>query len=240
MGARIDRVRTVSGLRVVSLVPSATETLSAWGLEPIACTRFCERPDLDHVGGTKNPDIESIVTLAPDLVVMDRQENRREDAEALERAGVRVLALDVVSVGGLAAEMHRLASATGLDVVPIDTPPVQEVTLQAFVPIWRRPWMTIGSDTFGSSMLAAIGIGNVFADTAGSYPEVTLEDVARRSPDVILAPSEPYAFTDEHLDDLRAIAPVERVDGQDLFWWGARTPAAIDRLRTQLVTPTRP
>ena len=75
-------------MRVVSLVPSVTETLLAWGIEPVACTRFCEQPDLPHVGGTKDPDLASIIGLAPDLVVLDREENRKEDAEALASAGM--------------------------------------------------------------------------------------------------------------------------------------------------------
>lgn len=226
-------------LRVVSLVPSVTETLSAWGLEPVACTRFCERPDLAHVGGTKNPEIEAIVSLAPDLVVLDRQENRREDADALELAGLTILALDVISLDGLGAEMAELAEAVGIDAPRFDAPSAVAASMSAFVPIWRRPWMTFGAETFGSSLLAGIGISNVFAEADVAYPEVTLEDVAARRPDIVLVPSEPYSFDDKHLDELREIAPVERVDGQDLFWWGARTPAALDRLRTQLVTPPR-
>ena len=70
---------TRSIMNVVSLVPSVTETLSAWGVTPIACTKYCERPDLHHVGGTKNPEVEAIVALEPDLVVVDVQENRLED-----------------------------------------------------------------------------------------------------------------------------------------------------------------
>ena len=98
-------------MRVVSLVPSVTETLTAWGVEPIACTRFCGRPDLEHVGGTKNPDIAAIAGLAPDLVVLDRHENRHEDAIALTEAGLRTVALEVVSLRGLHAELASLAAA---------------------------------------------------------------------------------------------------------------------------------
>ena len=76
-------------MRVVSLVPSVTETLLAWGVEPVAVTRFCEQPALRAVGGTKDPDIGAIVALAPDLVVVNDEENRREDAEALGAAGLR-------------------------------------------------------------------------------------------------------------------------------------------------------
>ena len=87
--------------RVVSLVPSVTETLLAWGLTPVACTRFCEQPSLPHVGGTKDPDIDAIVALQPDLVVLDREENRRPDAEALEAAGLRLHVLHVHDLLGL-------------------------------------------------------------------------------------------------------------------------------------------
>ena len=222
-----------SGMRVASLVPSVTETLSAWGVEPIACTRFCERPDLAHVGGTKNPDIAAIVALRPDLVVMDVEENRREDADALTAAGLTVVALHVDSLTGLPEQMVRLATAVGVDVPPLAIPEPPAATLRAVVPIWRRPWMTISGATYGSDLLRAIGVVNVFADTDRPYPEVTLDDMAARSPDVVLVPSEPYVFTDEHLTELSVVAPTLRVDGQDLFWWGARTPAAIERLRVQ-------
>ena len=80
------------------MVPSITETLAAWERTPIACTRFCERDDLEHVGGTKNPDIERIVALSPDLVVMEAEENRREDHDALVDQGLDVLALHVRSL----------------------------------------------------------------------------------------------------------------------------------------------
>ena len=223
-----------SGMRVASLVPSVTETLSAWGVEPIACTRFCERPDLAHVGGTKNPDIAAIVALRPDLVVMDVEENRREDADALTAAGLTVVALHVDSLTGLPEQMVRLATAVGVDVPPLAIPEPPAATLRAVVPIWRRPWMTISGATYGSDLLRAIGVVNVFADTDRPYPEVTLADTAARSPDVVLVPSEPYVFTDEHLTELSVVAPTLRVDGQDLFWWGARTPAAIERLRAAI------
>jgi ABC-type Fe3+-hydroxamate transport system substrate-binding protein len=217
-------------MRIVSLVPSVTETLSAWGVEPIACTRFCERPDLPHVGGTKNPDIGAIVGLAPDLVVVDQQENRREDADALTAAGLRVLALDVRSVDDLPDGLAPLAQAVGVSDPDLAVPELSPLQLSVFVPIWRRPWMTIAGQTYGSAVLRRLGISNVYGNAAVDYPEVELDEVASRTPDLVLVPSEPYEFTDAHLDELRVVAPVVRVDGQDLFWWGARTPAAIARL----------
>ncbi|HEY8525078.1 MAG TPA: helical backbone metal receptor [Acidimicrobiales bacterium] len=225
-------------MRVVSLVPSVTETLSAWGRPPIACTRFCERPDLPHVGGTKNPDVPRIVALEPDLVVMCEEENRREDADALARAGVPTAALAIDGVADVGPALRMLAGLVGApadglpDVDP--APPDDGAPLRAFVPIWKRPWMTLSGRTYGSSLLAAAGVTNVFADHAERYPTVTLDEARSRAPDVVLAPSEPYPFAERHVPQLEEVAPVVLVDGQDLFWWGTRTPAALDRLRAQL------
>ena len=90
--------------------------------------------------------------------------------------------------------------------------------------------MTIGADTFGSTLLEALGFANVYADAAVDYPEVELAEVRRRRPDMVLAPTEPYEFSAAHLEELEVVAPVVVVDGQDLFWWGSRTPAAVERL----------
>ena len=221
--------------RVVSLVPSVTETLLAWGVTPIAVTRFCEHPELPAVGGTKNPDVAEITRLAPDVVVMNDEENRKEDADALLAAGLHLVVLTVESVDDVDTALDTLADALGLHRPPPGSGQHgRGVGLRAFVPIWRRPWMTMNGTTYGSSLLEAIGIGNVFADSDDRYPTTTLEEAAALHPDVVLAPSEPYVFTDKHVPELSAVAPVELVDGQDLFWWGARTPQAIERLRARL------
>jgi ABC-type Fe3+-hydroxamate transport system substrate-binding protein len=224
----------VTARSVVSLVPSATETLRAWGVEPLACTRFCEQPDLRHVGGTKDPDVAAIVELAPDLVVVNDEENRREDADALAAAGLALHACSPRSVAEVAPALAELATA--VDVAPParllggPVPSLRPLGVRAFVPIWRRPWMSIAGDTFGSSVLEAIGVASACADAPVRYPEVDLADVAGREVDVVLAPSEPYSFRPAHLAELASVAPVVAVDGQDLFWWGSRTPAALHRL----------
>ncbi|HZA74824.1 MAG TPA: helical backbone metal receptor [Acidimicrobiales bacterium] len=224
--------------RVVSLVPSVTETLLAWGVTPVACTRFCEQPDLPHVGGTKDPDVAAIVELRPDLVVMCVEENRREDADALAEADVATAALSIDGVADVAPALRTLAGLVGVDperVEEVDTEPSPvHDRVRAFVPVWKRPWMSLAGGTYGSSLLAAIGVDNVFADAAERYPTVTLEEARARRPDVVLAPSEPYPFRERHVPLLEEVAPVVLVDGQDLFWWGARTRAAIERLRRAL------
>ncbi len=234
-----------SGGRVVSLVPSVTETLLAWGIVPVAVTRFCEQPELPAVGGTKDPDIDAVIALAPDVVVMCREENRRQDAEALMAAGLRVHDMAPGSVADVGPALDSLAGALGFDrpPVPYDAPrEAPPLGLRAFVPIWRRPWMTMAGATYGSSVLAALGVTNVFDDTApgtplsdaARYPETTLAEAADRNPDVVLLPSEPYPFKARHHAEVEHVAPVVPVDGQDLFWWGVRTPPALGRLRHAL------
>jgi ABC-type Fe3+-hydroxamate transport system substrate-binding protein len=227
----------VTGPRVISLVPSVTETLLAWGVTPVACTRFCEQPDLPHVGGTKDPDVAGIVELRPDLVVLCVEENRREDADALAEAGIATAALSIEGVADVAPALRMLAGLVGVDpggVQELDrSGPVGE-RLRAFVPVWKRPWMSLAGGTYGSSLLATVGVDNVFVDAADRYPTVTLEEARSRRPDVVLAPSEPYPFRERHVPLLAEVAPVVLVDGQDLFWWGVRTPVAAERLRRQL------
>jgi ABC-type Fe3+-hydroxamate transport system substrate-binding protein len=232
-------------MRIISLVPSSTETLLALGAEVIACTRFCEQPDLRHVGGTKNPDLDAIIALRPDVVVMDREENRVEDHDALVEAGVTVFVSDVRSVDDAIALVGDL---TALTHAPDDTyttcqahrvrrPLTGLERRTAFVPIWRRPWMSIAAGTYGASLLGLFGIDLVTADRIDQYPEVELEEISALRPDLVLVPSEPYAFTDDHLAELASAIPratIVRIDGQDLFWWGARTPGAIERLAVTL------
>ncbi len=228
-------------MRVVSLVPSSTETLLALGVDVVACTRFCEQPAISDVGGTKNPDIAAIIALAPDLVVVDEEENRREDAESLAAAGLELLVTSVRSVGDALAATTELARRTGRPAPPVTAPlPATAATASAFVPIWRRPWMSINADTYGASVLAAIGVRLVTAASPERYPTVELDAIAALDPELVLVPSEPYTFRTEHLDTLAERFPraaIRRIDGQDLFWWGIRTPAAIERLRS--VSSTR-
>ncbi len=219
--------------RIVSLVPSATETLAAWDRTPIVCTRFCERPDLAHVGGTKDPDLSAIVELSPDLVVVDAEENRREDHDALVERGVHVHVLRIRSVHDLDPQLGSLAERVGAHWEPIGHVADPELRLRVAVPIWKRPWMWLGTPTYGSSMLAAIGVENVLADQ-GPYPTIELTDVAARRPDAVFAPDEPYRFGERHRGELESVAPAVFVDGQDLVWWGARTRAALDRLGAQV------
>lgn len=220
-------------VRVVSLVPSATETLLSWDVVPAACTRFCEQPLLPHVGGTKDPDIQAIAALRPDLVVMDREENRKEDADALAAMGVPLHVMHVTSLAAVPGELQTLAKAVDVSVPPVALPAARASRGTAVAMIWRRPWMALGADTYGASVLRHVGLQPIAHHSEDRYPEVALDDVARRKPDVVVLPSEPYPFADRHRDEITAAVPdanVVLVDGRDLVWWGSRSAAAVQRL----------
>ncbi len=230
-----------TGPRVVSLVPSVTETLLAWGLAPVGCSRFCPPvPGARRVGGTKNPDLAAIGALAPDLVVLDEEENRREDAEALAAAGLALVTTAVRSVADLDRDLARVAGALGLPApAPIaerlgELPQPSGRPRRVLVPIWRRPWMLLGPATYAGDLLRRLGVEVCAPPGPDRYPALPLAEWGALRADLVLAPSEPYPFGERHRAELASVAPVRFVDGQDLFWWGARTPAAFGRLAAVL------
>jgi ABC-type Fe3+-hydroxamate transport system substrate-binding protein len=236
-------------VRVVSLVPSATETLLALGVTPIACTRFCEQPDIAHVGGTKDPAVAQISLLKPDLVVVNDEENRFDDVDRLRKLGLRIHEMSPRSVADVGPAVAALAAAVDAAVPEPFGPESWRAWLEerrrrrtgeprrTFVLVWRRPWMTLAGDTYGSSLLHLLGCFNVFTGQGTRYPTVELADAAGRKPDLVLLPTEPYPFKERHVAEIAEGIPgsdVAIVDGQDLFWWGIRTPGAVDRLAEAL------
>ena len=199
----------------------------------MACTRFCERADLPTVGGTKDPDIDAIVALSPDLVIVDAEENRREDYDELVARGIDVHVLHIQSLADIDPSMSVLAEKVGGSWRVLMRPPGAVLRLRALVPIWRRPWMALGTPTYGASLLEHLGVTLIFS-SRGQYPHFTLEEAIELAPDIVLAPSEPYPFTTRQLPELRDVAPTTFVDGKDLFWWGTRTQDAISRLALQI------
>lgn len=237
--------------RVVSLVPSWTETLYAMGLESlVGVTRYCVHPrelvaKVEKVGGTKDPDVARIVALAPDLVVCDHEEQRKEDVEALRAAGLAVWLSDVRSVDGSLREIASLGRAVGREdaaaaiLARVEASLAQCAAQRAdplavYCPIWRRPWMTPTRDTYAHHVLAAAGAANVFAEAEGRYPERTPEQALAAGATHALLPTEPYPFH-EKIEVARAdlvaagFAPqqIALVDGEALTWYGAREPEGI-------------
>jgi ABC-type Fe3+-hydroxamate transport system substrate-binding protein len=147
---------------------------------------------------------------------------------------VKVHATHVRAVHDVEPTLKSLSTALGLTDARthLEPAPSTSVPLSVWVPIWRRPWMTIGGTTYGSSVLAAAGFDNACRDLPDPYPLLDTEAAAALKPDRVLAPSEPYPFSERHRHELERVAPVVFVDGRDLFWWGTRTSAAISRLRS--------
>jgi ABC-type Fe3+-hydroxamate transport system substrate-binding protein len=236
--------------RVVSIVPSLTEAVAATapGLL-VGVTDWCTHPadladagaDVRRVRGTKNPDVDAIVALAPDLVVANQEENRLPDLDALRAAGVPVHVTDVRTVEGAFASLTRMLATCGLSRPSwLDEAeaawralPEPGVRRRAVVPIWRRPWMAVGRDTFTGAVLARLGVDNVLADAAERYPRIDPADLPPH--DLVVLPDEPYLFTSGDGPEAFS-APSVLVSGRLLTWYGpslteaARTlPAALTR-----------
>jgi iron complex transport system substrate-binding protein len=240
-------------MRIVSLCPSLTELVFDLGRGPdlVGRTRFCIHPAglvdvVEKVGGTKNPKVARIVELAPDLVLLNEEENRREDADALAAAGVRChtsfpkTALDTAAMVrsiGAAVEREVEAERIATDIerrservraAARGRPEVSWAYL-----IWREPWMVVNGDTFVDALLSEAGGRNVFGDRNDRYPTITPEELGRADPRIVLLSSEPFPFAEKHAAELAELAglPPERfhlVDGELLSWHGSRTPRGID------------
>ncbi|MEU3245809.1 helical backbone metal receptor [Streptomyces sp. NPDC006875] len=229
--------------RVVSLVPSLTEAVAVTVPGAlVGATDWCSRPvDLDvaRIGGTKNPRIERIVEIGPDLVVANEEENRGPDLDALRAAGVEVLVTEVRDVPGAVRELDRVLTACGARTRPrwLDeaeatwaSPPVPVHRTAAIVPIWRRPWMVLGRDTFAGDVLARLGVDNLYAAHEERYPRVPLAGLLAAAPELVALPDEPYRFTADDGPEAFGPVPCALVDGRHLTWYGpslARAPRVL-------------
>lgn len=224
--------------RVVSLVPSLTEALVS--VEPdavVGATDWCTHPaDLDERGvtrvrGTKNPDLAAIRDLAPDVVVVNKEENRELDVRRLRESGVAVWVTDIETVPDSVASMERLLDALGwsrpawlAEARGLWCGPLPPVTRTVVVPIWRDPWMVVGPRTFTTDLLRRLGWLNVYAEGAASdgdrYPGVPLDELDTAGADVVLLPDEPYVFTADDGPEAFATTPTELVSGRLITWYG--------------------
>ena len=231
-------------VRVVSLVPSLTELV--WELSPQAVvgrTRFCTEPEavrmVPAVGGTKNPEIAAIAALGPDLVIANREENRREDVEALRLAGLDVLVTDPNTVEQAMGVLVEIATRLEVpergwemarETTSVLREPLPERRLRVFAAVWQDPLMGLGSESYGHDVIERCGASNVLAGRP-RYPEVTLDEVARLAPELILLPDEPFPFKEKHLEVYEAVAPVRLIDGKLLWWYGPRMAESMRILR---------
>jgi ABC-type Fe3+-hydroxamate transport system substrate-binding protein len=241
VGFRDDVGATVSlpseVCRIVSLVPSLTEALALSAPEKlVAATDWCTHPaDLvvARVGGTKNPDVGAIGALAPDLVVANAEENRQVDLDGLRAQGIAVWVTDIRTVDQALASIETLLRAVGdsddgwLDQARdawAQTPRVLEGRrVWAVVPIWRRPWMHLGRDTYAGDVLRRLGVDNVLGDDPARYPRLGLGQLPEV--DLVVLPDEPYQFSEADGPEAFAGTPCALVSGRFLTWYG---PAMVE------------
>ncbi len=231
--------------RVVSLVPSLTESVAATRREAlVGATQWCTHPgdlDVTRVRGTKNPDVAAVVDLRPDLVLANKEENRRVDVERLRAARVPVWVTDIATVPQALASLRRMfVEALRWDVpgwldeaVAVWSAPAPAAAIRAAIPIWRDPWMVVGAGTFTADLARRLGLVNVHHD-AERYPHVEVGEILARRPDVVLLPDEPYEFTASDGPDAFPGVPCALVDGRALTWYGPSLVTARATLTAQL------
>ncbi len=240
-------------MRIVSLCPSLTELVFALGRgeDLVGVTDWCVHPAagvarIEKFGGTKDPDVERIVAARPDLVLMNEEENRREDAEALAKAGLtchvsmpRDAPQTAQMVRSIGAALDRIEEAESIAaeierrVADARAKAQGKPRVRFAYLIWRKPYMAVNADTYASALLELAGGQNVFARRAERYPEVTAEELSQLAPEAVLLCTEPFPFQERHADELAGLTGLPRhrfeiADGEYLSWHGSRTPAGID------------
>jgi ABC-type Fe3+-hydroxamate transport system substrate-binding protein len=236
-----DRVR-----RVVSIVPSLTETVAVTAPGLLAgATDWCTHPaglGVPRVRGTKNPDLERIRELRPDVVVGNTEENRPADVEALRAAGVPVWMTEIrtvdealVSLRRMLTEACRVRAPAWLDeAVRVWSGVAPGEPRAAVIPVWRRPWMVVGRDTFTGDVLSRLGVANVYADHSERYPKIPLDELNATDADLAVLPDEPYRFTAGDGPESFPGIDVALVSGRYLTWYGPSLVEAPAALREQL------
>jgi len=237
--------------RIVSLVPSQTELLFDLGLneEVVGITKFCVHPaewlkTKTKVGGTKNYDLEKIKALRPDLIIGNKEENEQQQIEELMRL-YPVWMSDIVTL----QDAYNMVTAVGTLIGKQEQSTLLKLQIEnqfqklsasvdrshkksvAYF-IWKKPYMVAGETTFINEMLHLCGFTNVFATHQSSrYPQLSQEDLVRANPQLILLSSEPYPFSEKHIQEFKDICPhakIAIVDGEFFSWYGSRLLKASD------------
>ncbi len=235
--------------RVVSLVPSLTEAVAvtAPGLL-VGATDWCSHPaglGAARIGGTKNPAVQAIRALRPDLVIANEEENRAPDLAALRAAGLAVWTTRIRDLDQALDSLHRLL----VDALRLPCPdwlvaarrawdfPPPPRAVRAVAPIWRRPWMVLGRDTFAADLLRRLGIDLLPADHPDRYPRLTLDQLHALEPELLILPDEPYRFTATDGPEAFPALPYALLDGRHLTWYGPSLADAPALLGARLAGP---
>ncbi len=230
----------------MSLVPSLTESVAATAPGLLTgVTDWCSHPpglSAERVGGTKNPDTARIAALSPDLVLANEEENRAPDLAALRAAGLEVMVTEVRTLEQAFAELDRVlvrgcglprpgwldeAEAAWADVRAVRAAGPER---RAVVPVWRRPWMVLGRDTFAGDLLARLGVRHLYAEHPERYPRIPIDELTGCGAELVVLPDEPYLFTADDGPEAFPGLPAALVSGRHLTWYGpslAEAPAVL-------------
>lgn len=237
--------------RIVSLVPSLTETVCDFGFqdELVGCTTFCVHPKslrttVPSIGGTKDASVEKIIALQPTHILVNTEENLPETIEALrQQTTAHVIETfpktpfqSIEMVGALATTFSYDATQWTNEclhqIEKLKTLSKQKTSYLYF--IWREPWMVAGDKTYIATMLDLIGFENLVKTSENPverYPVLQTDDKRVSEAGVLLFSSEPYPFKQRHVDEFLLQAKIKKpsqfVDGQMLSWFGTRTLAAL-------------
>lgn len=235
--------------RIISLVPSQTELLSYFGLndEVAGITKFCVHPKAWYrnkvrIGGTKNINLRKVHQLSPDLIIANKEENVKEQVEALaEKYDVWItdvtklddalqMILDIGILTGRSIKATELNSQIKFGFENLKKIVLTKKKQSAAYLIWKDPYMVAGGDTFINNMMYYCGFDNVFSDI-NRYPQISLDKINENNCRVILLSSEPYPFKEKHKIEIQNRFPkvkIELVDGEMFSWYGSRLIKSID------------
>ena len=235
--------------RIISLVPSLTQLVLDLGLKDrlVGRTRFCIHPadlvdDIPIIGGTKNPNIEKILSLEPDYIIANHEENRKEDIELLQDK-VKVIvteidtieeAMDTILKLGKDLEVTQKAQKVVSKIQDLlsETPKLDPVKTAYF--IWKDPWMVAANGTYIDSILSHYNLLNVFSNSE-RYPQVSLRELSDHEPELILLSSEPYPFKEKHIKEIQEFCPhaqIQLINGEWFSWYGSGMIEAFKELNT--------
>ncbi len=242
-------------MRIISLVPSITETLFELGLDEqiVAVTTFCRFPEdkvihKTKIGGTKSPDRLKILALKPDVILLNEEENRKEDADFFRDHGIRLKVTFPSTVLEAAQIVNELGKEFNAKDKAISICDQINQTLDRIQParsfptlifIWKRPYWTVNKTTYVHSICEVVGLRNVFAQLTERYPQLSQDQIVKANPEVVLFPDEPYLFRGKDVEEfqnqfpeLKAVRQQKLImlDGTYLTWHGARTLKALQEL----------
>lgn len=239
--------------RIVSLCPSQTETLIAFGLgtRVVGRTRFCIHPaeavrDIRSVGGTKEIKMDRLASLQPDLIIGEKEENTPEMIAELEarfpvyvtdvkdeNSALRMIR-DLGAICGLPEKGEKMATAAAESLAQVRPLPSPESCVYL---IWQDPIMVVGAETYIQSVLVRCGFDNLALPLAGRYPTLTRDQLRAMGPRHILLSSEPFPFSEKHIAEYQALVPganVRLVDGEAFSWYGVRMLEIADAMNAFL------